>query len=417
MVFAGRYPGTIAESAGYGWEGAGPGVFNWEKFMQLKDAEITRLNNVYSNFVLKNAGVEIIQGRGALKGNHAVDVLAPDGSVTQTLKTKNILIAVGGWPYKPDNIPGIEHTITSNEIFYLKQQPKRIVCVGGGFIALEFAQIMDGLGTKTTLMYRGDLFLRGFDRDMRELVLSEMKENSGIDVQLNTNPAEIIKNDDGSLTVVTEAGQRVDCDVVLMATGRAGNIRGLNLESAGVVTDKSFIPVDNYSKTNVDNIYAVGDVTNRIALTPVALMEGHRLADTLFGGMDRPVDHEFVASTVFTTPEIATIGYTEEAAATKFQDITIYKTKFRAMSHAFPKKDTYTVFKLIVDTKTEKVIGAHLAADSAGEIMQGVAVAIKMGATKADFDNTIGIHPTSAEEFVTMRTPSYHYKNGVKVES
>ena len=415
MVFAGRYPNAIAESAGYGWEGAGPGTFNWQKFMELKDAEISRLNNVYQKFVLGGAGVEIVQGRGQLAGPNAVNVLGPDGSVTQTLNTKNVVIAVGGWPYKPD-IPGIEHTITSNEIFYLKEQPKRIVCVGGGFIALEFAQIMDGLGSETTLMYRGDLVLRGFDRDMRELLLSELEDNTGIDVQMNTNPAEIIKNADGSLTVVTEDGKRVECDAVLMATGRKGNIRGLDLESAGVTTENSFIPVDNYSKTNVDNIYAVGDVTDRMALTPVALMEGHRLADTLFGGMDRPVDHEYIASTVFTTPEIATVGYTEEDAAEKFKDITVYKTKFRPMSHSFPKRDTFTVFKLIVDTNTDKVIGAHLATDSAGEMMQGVAVAIKMGATKADFDNTVGIHPTSAEEFVTMRSPSYHYKNGVKVE-
>ena len=384
-------------------------------FLEAKDAEITRLNNVYQNFVLKNAGVEIIEGFGALDGTNKVVVTAPDGSVLRTLHTKNTVIAVGGWPNKPD-IPGIEHTITSNEIFYLKEQPKRIVCVGGGFIALEFAQIMDGLGSEVTLMYRGELFLRGFDQDMRELIRDEMQENTGIDLQFKTNPAEIIKNADGSLTVVTEDGNKVECDAVLMATGRNGKVDGLNLESAGVSTKGSFIPVNEYSKTNVENIYAVGDVTDRIALTPVALMEGHRLADTLFGGMDRPVDHEFVASTVFTSPEIATVGYTEEDAAEKFKDITVYKTKFRPMAHSFPKSETYTMFKIIVETKTDKVIGVHLATDSAGEVMQGVAVAVKMGATKADFDATIGIHPTSAEELVTMRSPSYHYKDGKKVE-
>ncbi|CAB9521925.1 Glutathione reductase, chloroplastic (Fragment) [Seminavis robusta] len=415
MVFASRYPGMIAESSGYGWENASPGQFKWKTFMEYKDAEITRLNNVYQKFVLGNAGVEIIEGKGSLEGTNTVHVHAPDGSVTRTLHTKNTIIAVGGWPNKP-SIPGIEHAITSNEIFYLKEQPKRIVCVGGGFIALEFAQIMDGLGSDVTLMYRGELFLRGFDQDMRELLRDEMTENSNIDLQFNTNPAEIIKNADGSLTVVTEDGKRVETDAILMATGRNGNIDGLNLESAGVQTDGSFIPVNEYSRTNVDNIYAVGDVTDRIALTPVALMEGHRLADTLFGGMDRPVDHEFVASTVFTTPEIATIGYTEEQAAEKFKDITVYKTKFRPMAHSFPKSETYTLFKIIVDTKTDKVVGVHLATDSAGEVMQGVAVAVKMGATKADFDVTIGIHPTSAEELVTMRSPSYHYVDGKKVE-
>jgi glutathione reductase (NADPH) len=414
MVFASRYPGMIAESSGYGWQGASTGKFQWKTFMEYKDAEITRLNNVYQKFVLGNAGVEVVEGKGSLDGTNKVNVHAADGSIIRTLHTKNTIIAVGGWPSKP-NIPGIEHAITSNEIFYLQEQPKRIVCVGGGFIALEFAQIMDGLGSDVTLMYRGELFLRGFDRDMRELLRDEMMENSRINLQFNTNPAEIIKNADGTLTVVTEDGRRVDTDCVLMATGRRGKIEGLNLESAGVHTKGSFIPVDQYSKTNVNNIYAVGDVTDRIALTPVALMEGHRLADTLFGGMDRPVDHEFVASTVFTTPEIATIGYTEEDAAATFKDITIYKTKFRPMAHSFPKSQTFTLFKIIVDTKTDKVIGVHLATDSAGEVMQGVAVAVKMGATKADFDATIGIHPTSAEELVTMRSPSYHYKDGQKI--
>ena len=415
MVFAGRYPSTISEASGYGWEGAGPGKFSWTKFMQAKDQEITRLNNVYANNVLKPAGVEIIEGFGALNGKHAVDVHLSDGT-TKTVTAKNILISVGGWPNKLD-IPGAEHAITSNEIFYLKEQPKRIVIVGGGYIALEFASIMDGLGSEVTLMYRRDLFLRGFDRDMRELLKEEMERNSSIDVQFNTNPAEIIKNDDGSFTVVTKDGNRVEADAVLMATGRAGNIGKLHLESAGVKTDGSSIQVDKYSRTNVDNIYAVGDVTDRMQLTPVALMEGHRLADTLFGGMDRPVDHEFVASTVFTNPEIATVGYTEEQAAEKFKDITVYKTKFRPMMHSFPKSEKFTVFKIIVDTATDKVIGVHLATDGAGEVMQGVAVAVKMGATKADFDATIGIHPTSAEELVTMRSPSYHYKNGKKVEN
>jgi glutathione reductase (NADPH) len=328
---------------------------------------------------------------------------------------ENVLIAVGGWPFKPD-IPGVEHTITSNEIFYLKEQPKRMVVIGGGFIALEFASIMDGLGTEVTLMYRGDLFLRGFDQDVREHLRDEMVQNTGIDVQFNTNPVEIIKNDDGSFTVVTEGGDKVECDAVMMATGRKGKTDKLNLESAGVHVKNSFIPVDEYSRTNIPNVYAVGDITDRIALTPVALMEGHRLADTLYGGMDRPVDHEYVASTVFTNPEIGTVGYTEEQAAEKFKDIAVYKTRFQAMRHSFPKYPTYTFFKIIVDSKTDRVVGCHLATDGAGEMIQGVGIAIKMGATKFDFDNTIGIHPTSAEELVTMRTPSYHYKDGKKVE-
>ena len=289
--------------------------------------------------------------------------------------------------------------------------------VGGGFIALEFASIMDGLGSDVTLMYRGDLFLRGFDNDMREHLREEMTNNSDIDIKFNTDPQSIVKKDDGTLVVTDQDGNEVECDAIMYATGRKGKIDGLNLDAAGVHTEGSFIPVNDYSQTNVENIYAVGDITNRIALTPVALMEGHRLADTLFGGLDRPVDHEYVASTVFTTPEIGTVGYTEEEAVAKFGDIDVYKNRFRAMKHSFPKSETYSLFKLIVESKTQRVVGCHVATDGAGEMVQGVAIAIKMGATKDDFDNTIGIHPTSAEELVTMRTPSYYYRDGEKKDS
>jgi glutathione reductase (NADPH) len=415
MVFAARYPGDVAEAAGYGWKGATPGKFDWKQFMEYKDTEISRLNTVYQKNILGSAGVEIIEGFGSLNGKNAVDIKYTATGETKTFTAKNILVAVGGWPFKPD-IPGIEHAITSNEIFYLEDQPKRMIVVGGGFIGAEFATIMNGMGSEVTLMYRGDLFLRGFDLDMRNHIKEEMENNSNIDLQFNTDPTEIIKNDDGSFTVVTKDGRKFETDCIMYASGRKGKTEGLNLESAGVNTKKSFIPVDEYSRTNVDNIYAVGDITDRIALTPVALMEGHRLADNLFGGMDRPVDHEFVASTVFTTPEVGTVGYTEEEAAEKFKDITVYKSRFRAMKHSFPGTETYSLFKLIVDDKTDRVIGCHAATDGAGEMVQGLAIAIKMGATKFDFDNTIGIHPTSAEEIVTMRTPAYRYKNGVKVE-
>eukprot|EP00751_Fragilariopsis_kerguelensis_P011742 CAMPEP_0170774614 /NCGR_PEP_ID=MMETSP0733-20121128/10059_1 /TAXON_ID=186038 /ORGANISM="Fragilariopsis kerguelensis, Strain L26-C5" /LENGTH=548 /DNA_ID=CAMNT_0011117197 /DNA_START=128 /DNA_END=1775 /DNA_ORIENTATION=+ len=421
MVFASRYPGMISETPGYGWEGAKPGIFNWDTFMAAKNTEITRLNNVYAKFVLGPAGVETMEGLGKLNGPNTVDIALTDGSGdVKSVTAKNILIAVGGWPFKPD-LPGIEHTISSNEIFYLEKQPKSMVIVGGGFIALEFAQIMHGLGTEVTLMYRGDLFLRGFDLDVREHLLEELKRNTDIDIQFQTDPVEIIKNHDKndgeSLTVVTKDGAKVDCDQVLYATGRTGKTDTLNLESAGVKMDKSFIPVDEYSRTNVDGIYAVGDVTNRMALTPVALMEGHSLADTVFGGMDRPCDHEYIASTVFTSPEIGTIGYSEEEAHDKFQgNIAVYKTKFKPMMHSFPQSEMYTLMKLIVDTATDKVVGCHIATDGAGEMMQGIAVAVKMGATKSDFDRTIGIHPTSAEELVTMRTPAYTYVDGKKIE-
>mmetsp|Transcript_14487 Transcript_14487/g.40308 ORF Transcript_14487/g.40308 Transcript_14487/m.40308 type:complete len:488 (+) Transcript_14487:116-1579(+) len=418
MVFASRYPGSIAEAKGYGWDGASPGSFSWETFMEAKDKEISRLNNVYNEFVLKKAGVEVCEGIGKLDGKNSVEIALAEGG-SKTVSAKNILIAVGGWPFKPD-IPGIEHTITSNEIFYLKEQPKRMVIVGGGFIACEFAQIMQGLGTKVTLMYRKDLFLRGFDGDMRKHIYEEMSRTTDIDIRFNTNPTEIIKNEDGSLTVVTgpEDADKVECEQVLYATGRKGKSESIGLETVPeLITHGSFIPVDEYSQTNVRGIYAVGDITDRMALTPVALMEGHSLADTVFGGMDRPVDHKFVASTVFTTPELGTVGYTEEEAAKKFKDIAVFRTRFRPMAHSFPKSEMYTMMKIIVETATDKVVGCHIATDGAGEMMQGIAVAVKMGATKKDFDKTIGIHPTSAEELVTMRSPSYTYKDGKKVEN
>lgn len=415
MVFASRYPGEIREMEGYGWKGATEGSFDWKVFRENKNQEITRLNNVYQDFVLKNAGVEVIEATGSLASPNSVNVRHTATGETSLVTAKNIIIAVGGWPFKP-SIPGIEHTITSNEIFYLEEQPKRIVVVGGGFIALEFANIMDGLGSDVTLMYRGDLFLRGFDQDMREHLREEMVNNSDIDVRFNADPASIAKRDDGTLVVTDAEGNDIECDAVLYATGRKGKIDGLGLDAAGVHTEGTFIPVDEYSRTNVPGIYAVGDITDRMALTPVALMEGHRLADTVFGGMDRPVDHEYIASTVFTTPEIGTVGYTEEEAAEKFGDIDVYTNRFRAMKHSFPKSETYSFFKLIVESTTQRVVGCHVASDGAGEMMQGVAIAVKMGAKKEDFDNTIGIHPTSAEELVTMRTPSYYYRGGEKVD-
>ena len=371
--------------------------------------------------MLKSAGVEVIEATGSLRSPHAVAVRRTADGETSVATARNILIAVGGWPHKPDDVPGIEHAITSNEVFYLDEQPRRMVIVGGGFIALEFACIMDGLGTDVTLMYRGDLFLRGFDMDMRVHLKEEMERNTNVKLMFNTDPGGISRrDDDGTLAVTDRDGNVVECDAVMYATGRRGKIDGLNLDdpAVGVRTTAAgnFVPVDDYSRTNVPSVYAVGDVTNRMALTPVALMEGHRLADNLFGGKDRKVDHEYVASTVFTTPEIGTVGYTEEEAASKFGDVDVYRNRFRAMKHSFPKSEAYSLFKLIVEAKTGRVVGCHVASDGAGEMIQGVAIAVKMGATKEDFDNTIGVHPTSAEELVTMRTPSYYYRGGVRLD-
>jgi len=410
MVYASHNVANVHEASGFGWEKNASGSFNWNRFMEKKNKEISRLNGIYER-MLTGAKVDLIEGHGSLKSANEVLVKKVGGG-EEVLTTDKVLVCTGGWPFKPD-IPGIEHAITSNEIFYLPNQPKRALIVGGGYIAVEFANILHGLGSDVTLMYRGGLFLRGFDDDIREHLAKEMKKTS-MKIKFNTDVEKIVKNPDGTLTVTDKAGGCIEVDCVMYATGRVAKTSGLGLEAAGVKMVKSFIPVDEYSKTNVDNIYAVGDVTDRIALTPVALMEGHRLADTLFGGMDRPCDHEYVTSAVFSQPEIGTVGYTEADAAAKFKDITVYKSEFRPMKYVIPDADSRSLIKVIVEDKTQRVIGMHVCTDHAGEIMQGFGVAVKMGATKADLDATIGIHPTTAEEIVTMRTPSYSYKNGEK---
>ena len=422
MVMASRFSRDVPEALGFGWKSAELGEFDWKKFMSLKDAEISRLNGIY-NRMLNNAGVTLIEGLGRFgKSKNEVEVVNNDGEVTQTITAKNVLICVGGWPMKP-SIPGIEHAITSNEIFYVKEHPKTAVIVGGGYIAVEFAGILAGMGTKVTLVYRGELFLRGFDGDMRAHLCEEMKKNPNITLLFDSDVNEITKCDSGLSANVSTRGaegtttQSIECDQVLYATGRVSRTDRINLGVTGVnVLPNGDIPVNEYSQTNVEGVYAVGDVTGRIALTPVALMEGHRLADTLFNKQDRKCDHEYVASTVFSTPEIASCGFTEENAAKKFQNLRVYRSKFWPMQHQFPQADIRAMYKLIVDDASDRVVGVHLACDAAGETMQGIAVAMKMGATKTDFDNTIGIHPTAAEEFVTMRQPTYFYKDGVKVD-
>lgn len=413
MVLGSHFAQFHEQAKAFGWEhdGGSPN-HNWKTFMDKKDKEISRLNGIYGR-MLGNAGVDIVEGKGRLTSKHEIEVEQPNGE-KMTISGETILIAVGGWPYKP-NIPGIEHAITSNEIFYLKERPQRAIVVGGGYIAVEFATILDGFGSDVTLMYRGPLFLRGFDDCVRKHLLEEMHKTS-IDVKMNTNPAKIEKNPDGTFKVTTESGDEFESDIVFYATGRVAKTKDIGLDKAGVKTDSDGnIPVDDFSKTNVDNIYAVGDVTDRIQLTPVALHEGHCFADTLYGGKSRKPNHEYVASAVFSTPEIGSVGYTEQQAAEKFKDITVYRTTFKPMVHTMSGLDHKILMKLIVDDKTDRVVGAHMVGDHAAEIMQGLAIAVKMGATKEDFDATIGIHPSSAEEFVTMRTPSYKYKNGAKL--
>jgi glutathione reductase (NADPH) len=417
MVYGSHYSHDMQDAKSYGWNVPDGITLDWSTLMANKDKEISRLNGIYKN-MLVNAGVELIEGWGSLQDEHTVAIKQDRGAAEpdKTISAYKILVAVGGWPFIPD-IPGKDLCITSNEAFYLKECPKRIVIIGGGYIAVEFACIFKGYGADVTLMYRGDMFLRGFDDDIRDHLANEMKE-MGIDVQFNTNPAKVEEAADGSFVVTTEAGAQVPCDKVMYATGRKPYIQNLGLEDVGVELNErdGAIKVDEYSKTNVDSIYAVGDVTNRINLTPVALLEGHCFADTEFGGMDRVPSHENVACAVFSQPPLGTVGMTEAEAAKKFPKVAIFKSGFRPMVHTMTGASTRVLMKLIVDVATDGVLGVHMCGPDAAEILQGMAVAVKMGATKKDFDSTVGIHPSAAEEFVTMRSPSYFLVDGEKVD-
>jgi glutathione reductase (NADPH) len=320
------------------------------------------------------------------------------------VSAEKILIATGGRPWRPD-IPGIEHSITSDEAFHLESLPRRAVVVGGGFIACEFASIFNGMGSEVMQAYRGEQILRGFDHDVQETLASEMKKK-GLEIRLHTNVIELIKHDDGQITVKLDDGSETQADCVLFATGRVPNVKGLGLRDAGVhALPGGMIPVNEYSRTNLENVFAVGDVTNRVNLTPVALMEGHAFADSEFGGNPRPVNHGFVPSAVFSHPQVATVGCTERDAPTHYGEVDVYRSVFKPMKYTLSGRDEKTMMKLLVQRSSGKVIGLHVVGLDAPEIVQGFAVAIKSGLTKEQFDCTIGIHPTAAEELVTMRVP------------
>jgi len=395
MVYASGFHEEFADSASYGWSSEVQG-FNWSTLIDNKDTEIDRLNKIYEN-LLSNAGVEIHHGTGSLLDANTVKV----GDAL--LQTDKILIASGGTPFMP-KIEGIEHAISSNEVFHLDQQPKSAVVVGGGYIAVEFAGIFNGLGTQTSLIYRGPQILRGFDNQVREHLAGEIIKK-GIDLQVNNNVESISLDSDGRRLVKFTDGSEKTVDCVLFATGRSPNTESLNLSAAGVeLGKKGEIPVNQESRTNIDNIFAVGDVTDRIALTPVATMEGHAFADTEFGNKPRTADHTNVPSAVFSQPPVASVGLGEEDAREQFNNVDTYSSEFKILKHTLTENTERTLMKLIVDADTDKVIGAHMVGHDAAEIMQGIAIAIKAGATKADFDATVGIHPSSAEEFCTMRT-------------
>jgi glutathione reductase (NADPH) len=395
LMYASHFGEEFEDAAGYGWT-VGETSFDWNRLLENKNREIARLNGVYER-LLRNAGVEIVRGRARLQDAHSIDVGG------RTVSAERILIATGGWPVIAE-FPGREHVISSNEAFFLDRLPRRVIVVGGGYVAVEFAGIFSGLGAETTLVYRGPLFLRGFDREMREFLAAEMR-GKDIELVFNANVSRIDRGAAG-LAVQLDGGPRA-ADLVLYATGRRPNTANLGLEHAGVaLNDRGAVIVDDELRTSVPGIYAIGDVTDRINLTPVATAEGTVLARTLFGGKPARVDYENIPTCVFSQPPLGTVGLTEEQAREKHGDIAVYRSTFTPLRHTLTGSGEKTLMKLLVNRADDRVVGVHMVGADAGEIIQGLAIAMKAGATKAQFDATIGIHPTAAEEFVTMREPS-----------
>src|SRR6201996_5709886 len=392
----------LADAAGFGWS-IPQATFDWPTLIANKDKEIARLEAAYTANVEKS-GVRIVKTRAVLEDANTVRL-----STGETMRAKYILIATGGAPTHGEAIPGIEHVISSNEAFHLKELPRRIVIQGGGYIALEFACIFAGFGSDVTVIYRGDNILRGFDEDVRAHVRSEM-EKAGITLLTGCTVTKVDKHAH-DFTSHLSNGSSIASDQVMFAVGRHPNVRGLGLDKAGVALnpENGGIAVDGFSKTSVPNIYAVGDVTHRINLTPVAIREGHAFADTVFGKREVRVDHSDIPTAVFSQPEVGTVGLTETEARAQFSHVDIYKASFRPIKATMSGRDTRVLMKLVVDGLTDRVLGCHIVGDAAAEMTQLVAVAIKMKATKADFDATVALHPTAAEELVTMRTPTARY--------
>ncbi len=397
--YAAQFAESFEESHGFGWEGAAP-TLNWATLKANRKNELSRLNGIYLN-MLNGAGVKVINGFASLIDAHTVEI---DG---RRHTAKNILIATGGTPSVP-HFKGREHVVTSNEMFDLDPFPKRLLVVGGGYIACEFASIFNGLGAKVTQLYRGELVLRGFDDEVRAFLSGEMVK-AGVNLRLGCDVVAVSRADDG-LHVTINSGDVIVADTVLYATGRVPNVRGMGLEALGINQGKdAAIVVNDDYQTNVPSIFALGDVTARVQLTPVALGEAMVLVDYLFGPQagksKRNMSYEFIPTAVFTHPNIGTVGYSESMAREKFGNVTVYRSEFKALKHTLSGSTERTLMKLIVEDATDRVVGLHMVGADAGEIVQGFAVAMKAGATKAAFDSTIGIHPTAAEEFVTMREP------------
>lgn len=400
-VYASRYAAEFHEAEGFGWR-VPPQTFDWATLVAAKEKEITRLEGIYAR-TQANAGVDLVRSRAVMEDAHTVHLLA-DG---RRIRARHILIATGGRPFLPA-FPGAEHAISSNEAFDLPALPKRIVIAGGGYIAVEFAGIFAGLGSEVTLIHRGDNILRGFDEDLRGAVKSAY-ERRDIRLVLGDTIARIDKGADLELT--TANGAVLHTDQVMLALGRKPNVEGLGLEKAGVaLTHHGAIAVSAQSQTSQPHIYAVGDVTDRVNLTPVAIREGHAFADTVFGGKPWTVDHTNIATAVFSTPELGTVGLTEAQAREAHRVVDIYKTDFRPMKATISGAEDRVLMKIVVDGETDRVLGVHIAGEGAGEMAQLLGIAVNMGAKKADFDATMAVHPTAAEELVTLRTRSARYE-------
>lgn len=397
LVYGAHYHEDFAQAAGFGWT-LGERQFDWPTLIANKNREIERLNGIYRNLLL-NSGVALLEGHGRLRDEHSVEVAG------QVYRARHILIATGGWPQIPD-IPGKELAITSNEAFYLPALPRRVLVVGGGYIAVEFASIFQGLGAQTSLLYRGELFLRGFDQSVR-LHLKEELSKKGLDLQFNSDIRRIERQADGSLLATLNDGRQLATDCVFYATGRRPMLDDLGLENVDIqLDDRGFIQVNERYETSTPSILALGDVTDGMALTPVALAEGMAVARRLFKPEEyRPVDYQNIPTAVFSLPNVATVGLTEEQARAAGHTLKIFESRFRPMKLTLTDCQERSLMKLVVDAETDRVLGCHMVGGEAGEILQGIAIAIKAGATKRIFDETIGIHPTAAEEFVTMRAP------------
>jgi len=397
LVYASRFRDDFEDSAGFGWSFDGEAKFDWSTLIANKDKEINRLEGIYKGILERN-NVEAFSERAELEDAHTIRLKSSGRTVT----ADKILIATGGTVNYDDSLPGIEHVISSNEAFDLKEFPKHIVIAGGGYIAVEFAGIFSGLGAKTTLVYRRDKVLRGFDEDMRDGLMEAMQAR-GINVITDNVFTKIEKTGNG-LKGTLSNGDVLDADQIMFAIGRDPHTKGLGLENAGVeVGTRGEIKVSADSQSSVPNIYAVGDVTDRVALTPVAIREGHAFADSVFGKSPRTVDHATIATAVFSTPEIGTCGLTEAEAREKFGDVDIYKSQFRPMRGTISGSPERMIMKLIVNQADQKILGCHILGPDAGEIIQVVGITMKMGATKDDFDATMALHPSAAEELVTMR--------------